>query len=199
MIKNFPKAILYLIAFTLLPGFLSAASPEEGKKLFVDKLCASCHDKALGGVQERWADYPLEDLYAWIRNSQKLIASGHPRAIEVWTEYNKVQMTSMESLTDDEIASILLYINGTADGTFGPAPSSTALTGEEVGVAASSTPKWLYFGLFGLLAFLALLLSRIISNLNVIAAKKEGRPYERKTLMQTLTSKGVIGFEVTQL
>ena len=203
MIKNFPKAILYLIAFAFLPGILSAApSPEDGKKLFVEKLCASCHDKkmksdltgpALSGVLDRWADYPEADLYAWIRNSQKLINQGHPRAVELWNQYKPTVMTAAEALTDEEIASMLLYIQGVSDGTFGPKPKEGDVAG--VGVAAkSSTPKWLYYALFALLGFLALLLSRIISNLNVIAAKKEGREYERKTLMQTLTSKGVIGF-----
>ena len=73
----------------------TAAAPASvdiaaGKTLFKNQ-CASCHNKnmkdkltgpALGGVQERWAAYPKEDLYSWIRNSQAMINSGHPRAVE---------------------------------------------------------------------------------------------------------------------
>jgi len=65
---------------------------------------------ALGGVQERWENE--EDLYAWIRNSQKMIFEvGHPRALELWEEWKPTQMNAFENLTDDEIASTLVYID----------------------------------------------------------------------------------------
>jgi len=204
MIKYFPKAILYLIAFILLPVFLGAApTPEEGKKLFVSKQCASCHDKkmkadltgpALAGAIERWADYPESDLYAWIRNSQALVKAGHPRAVELFNQYNKVVMTAANDITDDEIGSILAYIRCTTDGNCPGGLPVVDAGGAAASVGESGTPTWLYYALFGLLAFLAILLARIISNLNLVAAKQEGVDYERKTLMQTLTGKGVIGF-----
>ena len=98
----------------------TAAAPASvdiaaGKTLFKNQ-CASCHNKnmkdkltgpALGGVQERWAAYPKEDLYSWIRNSQAMINSGHPRAVELWNEWKPTIMTSFTSLTDSEIDNIL--------------------------------------------------------------------------------------------
>ena len=82
--------------------------------------CASCHNKnmkdnltgpALGGVAERWADYPREDLYAWIRNSQTLIRQGHPRATQLWMEWGPTVMSNYPGLTDGEIEALLAYID----------------------------------------------------------------------------------------
>ena len=63
-----------------------------GKQLFKTN-CAACHNKnmkddltgpALKNYKANWENYPKEDLYAWIRNSQALIASGHPQAVKLW-------------------------------------------------------------------------------------------------------------------
>ncbi len=86
-------ALLPLLLFTMAAP-AQEANIEEGKTLFRN-YCASCHNKnmkddltgpALGGVEERWADYPPEDLYRWIRNSQAMINEGHPRAVEMREE-----------------------------------------------------------------------------------------------------------------
>lgn len=70
---------------------------------------------ALGGVEARWADYPREDLYAWIRNSQLLVSSGHPRAMEVSEKYPGV-MSNFPDLTDGEIEDLLSYIKKESGG-----------------------------------------------------------------------------------
>ncbi len=91
-----------------------------GKTLFKNN-CASCHNRnmkdkligpALGGVEERWSDFPKEDLYSFIRNNRALYAAGHPRAkllIDKW----KLVMNAFPNLKDDEIEAILLYIDDT--------------------------------------------------------------------------------------
>ncbi len=89
-----------------------------GKTTFKN-YCASCHNKnmkddmtgpALGGVEERWADYPREDLYSWIRNSQQLVSEKHPRAISLVKEWDNIVMSPFPNLTDEEIEGVLLYI-----------------------------------------------------------------------------------------
>jgi len=201
MIKNSFKTILFTLSIAILPFLVNGqASIAEGKTLFKNN-CGSCHNKnmkgkatgpALGGAVERWtADYPIEDLYAWVKNSQALIATGHPRANELYNEWNKSPMTSMPHLSDQNIESIFLYVEDVITNPQGPTDKTT---GDEV-AAKSSTPAWLYYALFGFLGILALILARITSNLNYIAAAKDGdEEYERKTLWQTLTSKAVIGF-----
>lgn len=64
---------------------------------------------ALGNTFENWSDYPKEDLYNWIRNSQKMISEGHPRATELWSEW-KVEMAAFPNLSDKDIEAILKYV-----------------------------------------------------------------------------------------
>jgi len=187
---------LFFLAFTSR-GEVSA---DAGKELF-KSYCASCHAKdmrsaatgpALGGSQERWGDDTA--LYAWIRNSQALISQGHPRATELWNQYKPTVMTAFPNLTDDEIGSILAYVNGVYDGTYGAAAAGTTpAAGETPGeTPVDNTP--IYLILLGVLVALALLLTKIIINLRQIAAAKEGASYEKKTILQILASKGVITF-----
>ena len=72
-----------------------------------------------------------------------------------------------------------------------------AVTGDVAG-GETTEKKGFGAGMYALLllvlGFLALILSRIIGNLNKIAAAKEGKFVESKSLTQTLTSKGVITF-----
>lgn len=190
-----------MAAFLLLAVSMSAQTADAGKKLFKD-YCASCHAKnmksdltgpALGGVQDRWDDEA--DLYSWIRNSQAMIASGHPRATELWNKWKPTVMTSFEALTDEEIASMLLYIDGVYTGTYG-APKATAATASEGAVVKEKSlfGNWIYPVLLVILALLALFLAYITTTLDALAKEREGLPGERKTIMQILTSKGVLGF-----
>lgn len=107
----------------------SAAVVDEtvllGEKLF-KKHCNACHNRnmvddltgpALKGVSERWADYPRADLYAWIRNSQKMIQEGHPKATVLYKEWNKTVMTSFD-LEDKEIEAVLVYVEAIADAVY---------------------------------------------------------------------------------
>ncbi|MEZ4935521.1 MAG: cytochrome c [Saprospiraceae bacterium] len=89
-----------------------------GKTLFKNN-CASCHNKdmkskmtgpSLGGVTQRWSAFPKEDLYRWIRSSQKMIDEGHPKAKELWDEWKPTVMTNFSNLTDEEIEGVLSYI-----------------------------------------------------------------------------------------
>lgn len=89
-----------------------------GKELF-NANCAACHNKnmvdnltgpALHGVEERWAAYPRADLYNWIRHSQQMIKTGHPRAQELWQRWNHTIMNDFSSLTDEQIEQLLAYI-----------------------------------------------------------------------------------------
>ncbi len=210
--KMIYKRLNYSILVLLFTFSLSAlfaqdqAAIESGKTLFKNN-CASCHNKnmkdkltgpALAGVEERWSAFPPADLYTWIRNSQSLISKGHPRAVAVYNEYNKVAMTAFPSLSDADIANILAYINCTAAGNcpgdvvVDPAASAATATKPE------GDNKLLYVFLFLILALLAVILARIISNLNHIAAVKElGEDAPaRKTLVEILTSKGVVSFAI---
>jgi mono/diheme cytochrome c family protein len=199
---SFLSSLLLFFVFSLV----AAPSADDGKVLFRN-YCASCHAKnmksaltgpALGGAEERWADYPREDLYAWIRNSQAMIATGHPRAVELWNEYKPTVMTAWPDLTDEEIESILLYVNGMYDGTYGVAAGAAAGPVAQT-EAVKESNGWLYGILLALMAGLAIFLARVIGNMDRLVAHKEGTEYEGKTLAQTLTSKGIVTFAIFAL
>ncbi len=178
---------------------------KAGETLFKN-LCASCHNRnmkdkltgpALGGTEANWEAYPREDLYNWIRNSTAMISAGHPRATELWNEWKPTVMTAFTNLSDEEIESILLYVDGVYTGTYG----ATASTGGATVSTGAEAPSynWLYFMIFGLLIAMAIILARVTSNLSYLSKIKEGQQPERRTLVQVLTSKGVIAFIILAL
>lgn len=109
---------------TVYTAKLSTVPPEllatitTGKKLFKIN-CASCHNRnmkadmigpALAGVRERWRDYPITDLYSWVKNSSKLVAEEHPKAVAIYKKWNRSPMTSFNGMTEEEVAAILAYV-----------------------------------------------------------------------------------------
>ena len=92
------------------------ASPEvlRGKELF-SYQCENCHSiskeyygPALGSVTKR---LPGRWLIPFIRNSQKVIQGGDAYAVELFKAYDNKIMVPMEFLTQDEMLSILAYID----------------------------------------------------------------------------------------
>jgi hypothetical protein len=95
---------------------------------------------------------------------------------------------------------MLAYIDCTYKGTCGGAPVD-GVAGQPdpcaVPTPAESGGKLIYVFLFAVLALLAVILARIISNLNYMAEMKEkGEAAERKTLVEILTSRSVISFVI---
>ncbi|MFM2269312.1 MAG: hypothetical protein RL757_2753 [Bacteroidota bacterium] len=187
--------VVVVMLFACQTAF-SAPDVAKGKELFINN-CASCHNKnmkdkltgpALAGVQSKWADDKA--LYAWIRNSQAMIAAGNKNAVAIWNEYKPTVMTAFPALSDDDIASLMLYIDKQTKGGDGTKASvvGTDKTGEGGG---SNT--LLYVLLAGFLGGLVWILTRVIGNLSKTAADKAGTIYEHKTWIDRLTSKGTIG------
>lgn len=193
--------------FTLLislPLLLSAPDIELGKTSFKNN-CAACHNKnmkdaltgpALAGSKDRWASYPKSDLYSWIRNSQALIKKGHPKATELWNQYKPTVMTAFPNLSDDEIESILLYIDGVAAGTYPPKGSVSDTAGGSAVQAGKASPIWLYM-IFALLLGLALFLWNLQNDL-IYARKKAEDPSisGRPSIWELLTSKAVVSLVI---
>ncbi|MEN9884374.1 MAG: hypothetical protein RLZZ420_1591, partial [Bacteroidota bacterium] len=152
--QKYISALVLLVTLSL--SFTLQA--QDGKALFNNK-CASCHaiDKklvgpALKGVEDRWDDKAM--LYDWVRNSAAVIKKGYPRAVEVYNEYNKVQMTAFPELKDADIDAILGYIN-----TGGAKKEEGATATAAVGDKASDDDASLLYGILTLiLAVIALIL-----------------------------------------
>lgn len=132
---------------------------KDGMKLF-EKKCLACHDKsltrrstgpALMGVTEK---RELDWLVSWIRNSKKMIDAGDPDAVAIYNEFNGTAMTAFGDLSDDQIKSILMYIE---NGGWSDKAAAPVATGEEAAAADTSmvrTINWfiiIAFLLFGIL------------------------------------------------
>jgi cytochrome c2 len=196
--------LLPLLILSLLTLRVSAADTKLGKTLYTN-YCAQCHAKdmkskltgpALGGVQTRWENQA--DLYKWIRNSQAMIAAGHPRAVQIWNEYKPVVMNAFPALKDEDIDNILAYVDEVYKGG-GTTKVAAAGGGASIDEGEKESNGLLYGVAFAVLAALALVLARIITNLNKTAAEKEGQSYTEKTWVEALTGKGVVGFVVFAL
>lgn len=103
------------IIFLILINFFFIAfhtKAQEGKALFA--TCSACH--TIGGGRLIGPDlidinkkHNEEWLIRFIRNSQAVIASGDEYAKNLFNEYNKIPMPSI-NLTDDQIKALLEYI-----------------------------------------------------------------------------------------
>ncbi|MEQ1744537.1 MAG: c-type cytochrome [Saprospiraceae bacterium] len=197
------KRICWVFTVLLLTSFAAQAAPtiEEGKSLFIAN-CASCHNKnmkddltgpALAGVEGRWADYPRTDLYKWVRASQSMVEAGHPRAVELWGKWKPTLMNNFPGLTDDQIESVILFINDTANKvvTNGDPKGSTGAAN-----AGGGGNMWLFVGLALILALLAFALMRIVDNLGNITRVQAGQAPVERTLGQVLSTKGAVAFLV---
>lgn len=207
--RSLVSRLFLLLCFTFLATntILADEVADQGKALFKAN-CASCHNKnmiddmtgpALGGTNERWEGRE-ELLYEWIRNSSAVIATGDPYAVNLFNQYNKSVMTSFPNLTDDEINALLVYIQGVYDGTYGPKKDDSGTTPGTATVTEKSDNTFLFITLFIILGILALVLARIISNLNRMVDIREGKtPVPQKTLLQSLTSSKIVGFIIFAL
>lgn len=209
--KSLINRALLLLSFLALQfsAFAqSEAAVNAGKVLFKTN-CAQCHNRnmkddltgpALGGVDERWADYDQADLYSWIRNSQALVQAGHPRATEVFNQWNKVVMQPFPNLTDEDIDNLMVYINCQYAGNCPGAPTSADLPGAPGAGPEQGSNTGLFIILAVILGILAVVLARIASNLNYMLKVQAGETgMVRRSLVDILTSKSVIGFLVFAL
>lgn len=148
---------------------------QDGKALFQSN-CASCHNPikkitgpALKGVTERVPDKKL--LHDWIRNNQKVLASGNPYFNSLYNEYSKTAMNLFPTLTDAEIDAILKYVETYAvpGATPGAEPGSEAVKQEG--------DNTLLYGILTLiLAIIMMVLLQVNSSLKKLSDDKEGIP-----------------------
>lgn len=138
---------------------VSEETIKDGMKIFESK-CLACHDKslkrrstgpALMGVTEK---HELDWLISWIRNSKKMVDAGDPAAVAIYNEYNGTAMTAFGDLTDDQIKSVLMFIE---NGGWSDKAAVATPAGEQVATSDPNTVKtinWfiiITFILFGLL------------------------------------------------
>jgi cytochrome c551/c552 len=170
LVKAFQNGILliFLLSFSLV------TKAQDGKALFNQK-CASCHaiDKqlvgpALRGVEDRWGGDKAM-IHKWVNNSASVIKSGYPHAVDVYNQFNKVQMTAFPELKDADIDAILAYI------ATPPKVGEAAPGGAPAASVEKKNDSTLLFGILTLiLAVIALILLQVNSNLRKLSDDREG-------------------------
>lgn len=173
----------------LTPGVLQAL-PEKsvtGMEVNVETIkkggdlfqanCAACHalnqklvGPALKGVAERrnhaW-------LLKWIRNNEALRKSGDADAIAIYNEYNGAVMNAFENLSDEEINSIIMWVE--AEGKTSDEPAAAAGDGaaapEEVDPSLVKQVNW---GLLLIVVLIAFVILTVIKILDLVS-KLTGR------------------------
>ncbi len=147
--------------------------PAKGKQLF-NQNCAACHalnrkmtGPALANVETRLLEeegLDKEWLYAWIRNSAGMIASGDAYAIRIYNEYNQAAMTAFPTLSDQDIDDILAYTAAPP-----PEPVVTAVAAADTGTGTGDSggiSNQIILGalavIFGLLVVMLILVNRTL-------------------------------------
>jgi mono/diheme cytochrome c family protein len=105
--------LLTLAVSFLFAVQLAFADAAEGEKLF-QANCTACHainDKVVGpALKDVHKRREAKWLLKWIKNSQALVKSGDPVAVQIYKENNEALMTSFETLSDEQITSIVDYV-----------------------------------------------------------------------------------------
>ena len=150
--QNFGILFLSLILSNTYQ-ILAQEEPEEtfdqnivnsGESLFKGN-CTVCHainevviGPALRDVHERQSE---EWIYAFIKNSQKVIKSGDEYAVDLYNQYNQTLMTSFD-FSDDELNAILTYIKSESVKEVQVAVVDNAVEGGEVSSSSISSDNF---------------------------------------------------------
>ncbi len=102
-----------LIIFLVLSMGFKAQDYDKGKQLFKNN-CAACHNmekRVVGPALKNVVKNQGEDwTKSWIKNNNKLRASGDKHANDVFKEYNGMAMPAYEHLGDDALNDITTYL-----------------------------------------------------------------------------------------
>ena len=141
----------------------------SGESLFKGN-CTVCHainevviGPALRDVHERQSE---EWLYAFIKNSQKVIKSGDEYAVNLYNQYNQTLMTSFD-FSDEELNSILTYIKSESAKEIQVAVVDSVVEGGEVSSSSISSDNfYLSLGLNIILLFVLIFILLRFTNLS---------------------------------
>lgn len=175
------------------PGVISA-----GKELYVAncKSCHKIHQKSVGpALADVYNRVPSIDwLKSWIKNSAAMVASGDAYAVKIYEEYAKSQMTAFTTLKDDQIMSILAYIQ---DETIkGPEVAATTAQPGATGDSGNSIPSSylnaIVIGLVLILVLLVVILGFLVSALKRFLDQKGLTEEERELVHSPITTNSIL-------
>lgn len=195
--------LTFLLVLSISTTFAQDISTDAGvisagKELF-NANCKSCHKihqksvgPALADVQNRVPS--IDWLKSWIKNSAALIASGDPYAVKIYEEYAKSQMTAFTTLKDDQIMSILAYIQD--ETVKGPEVAVAATPAAGAAEGGSSIPSSylnaIVIGLVLILVLLVVILGFLVSALKRFLDQKGLSEEEKEIVHSPITTASIV-------
>lgn len=172
---------LFLLALTLTFFSISNQLTAQGEALFKAK-CATCHQPHKNGTgpklfeaRKRWeAAGEGALIIEWVKNNAKLRASGKSaRANEIFNEYKGSVMTAFTELKDDEVISILDWVDAQPDpATAAPTTTGGPITpGLEPEEESSLSWIWILLGIMFVVIIMAV--GGVRRQLNIATSDKE--------------------------
>jgi mono/diheme cytochrome c family protein len=184
MMKDMSRNALNFLFGLILVSFVSInhASAADGKTVFKQN-CAVCHaltdtkitGPGLKGVGDR---IPKGDwIFHWIKDADKMIASGDAYANKVFKENAPTRMTVFENLSDDEIKAVAAYIlNPPVEVKATATGAATAGGGENTESEKGVNPLYILLAVLVILAILIGILRGVRLSLQNVTNRKEGQP-----------------------
>jgi mono/diheme cytochrome c family protein len=169
-----------------------------GKELFVAncKSCHKIHQKSVGpALADVYSRVPSIDwLKSWIKNSSALIATGDPYAVKIYEENAKGLMTAFTTLKDDQIMSIVAYIQ---DETIkGPDIAVVPPPNPDGGGSGSSIPSSylnaIVIGLVLILVLLVVILGFLVSALKRFLDQKGLSEEDKEVVHSPITTNSIL-------
>jgi mono/diheme cytochrome c family protein len=160
------------------PVATSGGDAAKGKELF-NTNCAACHnlDKKMTGPALRGVSGKYEKawFYKWINNSAALIKSGDAKAIKVFEENGKTQMTPFPQLSNADIDNIIAYTDEKkSEPVITAAPPGTE-TADKGGIS-----NGVILGALALVMFMLVVMLYLVNNVLTKIAKSNGIDTEDK-------------------
>ncbi len=173
-IKHLFIAVLSIAFLVETNGF----SQPNGEALFKAN-CASCHHPVknmtgpgLQGSRERWEENSsIENMYAWVKNSQAVIASGDSYAKSLFEKWNKSVMTN-QAVSNEEIDAIMDYADSYVD------PVATTTGEVSTVVEEKGTSTWLWWVISALLLVVIFAVSGVKKELGNANKKANGVEFD---------------------
>jgi mono/diheme cytochrome c family protein len=167
------------------------ATLAKGKELFSNN-CTSCHqisDQVVVGPGLKDVDKrrPLPWIIAFVKNSEKVIASGDKYANDLYNKFNKTRMPPHD-FSDADITSIVAYISKESSAPAAAAATPGAAAGEQGGAAkeegAGSLVTVLLLAFIVILLLILIVLVIIVTVLSKYLKQKSDLAEEDKELVE---------------
>lgn len=172
--QRFLLNIFFSLSFLIL-SIASVAQP-NGSELYKTN-CAQCHSTGENvvvgpGLKLSTQNRPMDWLHEWVKNSQVLVKSGDPYAVEIFNKFNKVIMPNF-NFTNEEIDAIFAYVE--AENAKAPATADQPVPA----APADQGPQNLTLILIiaaAVLGILVYILNRVNTVLDTVWREKQGLP-----------------------